>query len=119
MVPSLLLYRYLLLFPSEDEPAASLEPEIVQLLPSVQTEFASLLFPSKAAFLLSDFPENKNYKFTDITDFFLNMKIGEKTLSGIWQEVVSITDDIGMIDFTETSEENFGVNGSSVRRYTD
>ena len=58
MVPSLLLYRYLLLFPSEDEPAASLEPEIVQLLPSVQTEFASLLFPSKAAFLLSDFPEN-------------------------------------------------------------
>ncbi len=63
--------------------------------------------------------ENKNYKFTDITDFFLNMKIGEKTLSGIWQEVVSITDDIGMIDFTETPEENFGVNGSSVRRYTD
>ena len=54
-------------------------------------------------------------KYSSIYDFVDNLKIKGKSLRECWQDVVHIEDDLSMIDFSKTPEEQFCVGGSSIR----
>lgn len=62
--------------------------------------------------------DNQN-KFLSINDFVDHFEINGKSFRDCWLDVVHIEDDLDMIDFTKSPEEQFCVGGSSIRIYLE